>query len=80
VAYEPCQEALATLYTYLDGELTPDKRARVQQHLDDCGPCFEAFGFEAELKSVIARKCQEQVPASLRERVAEALRAEGAST
>lgn len=74
--YEPCQEAIATLYTFLDGELTTDRRARIQRHLDECSPCFAAFGFEAELKAVIARKCRDEVPDSLRRRVAEALRAE----
>ena len=74
--YEPCQEAIATLYAFLDGELTTDRRARIQRHLDDCSPCFAAFGFEVELKAVIARKCRDEVPDSLRRRVAEALRAE----
>jgi mycothiol system anti-sigma-R factor len=74
--YEPCQEAIATLYTFLDGELTTDRRARIQRHLDECSPCLAAFGFEAELRAVIARKCRDEVPDSLRRRVAEALRAE----
>jgi mycothiol system anti-sigma-R factor len=74
--YEPCQEAIATLYTFLDGELTADRRTRIQRHLDDCSPCFAAYGFEAELKAVVARKCRDDVPDSLRRRVAEALRAE----
>jgi mycothiol system anti-sigma-R factor len=78
--YEPCQEAIATLYTFLDGELTPGRRELIQHHLDECGPCFEKFGFEAELKHVIARKCRDEVPQSLRQRVAEALKAEGATT
>jgi mycothiol system anti-sigma-R factor len=73
---EPCQEAVATLYSFLDGELTPDRRLLIQHHLDECGPCFEAFGFEAELKAVIARKCRDEVPQSLRRRVADALSAE----
>lgn len=77
--YEPCQEAIATLYSFLDGELTADRRALIQHHLDECGPCFEAFGFEAELKEVIGRKCRDEVPQALRLRVAEALRAEDAS-
>ena len=76
---EPCQEAIATLYSFLDGELTPDRRQLIQHHLDDCGPCFEAFGFEAELKAVIARKCRDEVPQSLRRRVADALSAEDAT-
>jgi mycothiol system anti-sigma-R factor len=78
VVYEPCQEAIATLYNFLDGELTPERRQQIQHHLDDCSPCFEAFGFEAELKAVIARNCRDEVPETLRQRVAEALRAEDA--
>ena len=75
--YDPCQQAIATLYTFLDGELTVDRRATIQRHLDECSPCFEAFGFETELKAVIARNCRDEVPESLRTRVADALRAEG---
>jgi mycothiol system anti-sigma-R factor len=78
--YDPCQEAIATLYTFLDGELTADRRDTIQRHLEECSPCFEAFGFEAELKAVISRKCRDEVPDSLRHRVAEALRAEGLAT
>jgi mycothiol system anti-sigma-R factor len=64
------------LYSFLDGELTPERRETIRHHLDECGPCFDAFGFEAELKAVIARNCREEVPGTLRRRVAEALRAE----
>jgi mycothiol system anti-sigma-R factor len=77
---DPCQDAIATLYSYLDGELTSERRERIQYHLDECSPCFAAFGFEAELKAVIARKCRDEVPDSLRQRVAEALRAEDVPT
>jgi mycothiol system anti-sigma-R factor len=73
---EPCQEAIATLYSFLDGELTTDRRLLIQHHLDDCAPCFQAFDFEAELKALVARKCRDEVPEALRRRVAEALRAE----
>lgn len=74
--YDPCQEAVATLYTYLDGELTYDRRELIRHHLDECEPCLKKFDFEAELKKVIALKCRDEVPQSLRMRVAEALRAE----
>ena len=73
---DPCQEAIGTLYTFLDGELTPDRRQQIQHHLEECAPCFQAFGFEAELKALIARKCRDEVPESLRQRVAEALQGE----
>ena len=68
-AKSDCQEAIHTLYTYLDGELTDPRRQEIQRHLDDCAPCLEAFDFEAELKVVIAKKCRDQVPDHLRERV-----------
>lgn len=66
-----CNDALQTLYHYLDGELTPERRSAIQRHLDQCSPCLNAFDFEAELKVVIARSCRDQVPESLRLRVAE---------
>ncbi len=73
---DPCQDAIATLYTYLDGELTKERRHEIKRHLDDCGPCFQAFGFEADVKALIASKRHDDVPDSLRRRVAEAIGAE----
>jgi len=75
-----CDDALHELYGYLDGELTVERRTIIQQHLDDCPPCYEAFDFEAELRIVIARKCTETVPDSLKQRIADALAAEGEPT
>ena len=72
-ATSECEEALNTLYAFLDGELTTDKRQAIQHHLDECSPCLEAYDFEAELKVVIARKCRDRVPEGLRARVESAL-------
>jgi mycothiol system anti-sigma-R factor len=69
-----CREAIETLYHFLDGELTERRRSEISQHLVECSPCLDAFDFEAELKMVIARKCRDQVPDALRERVRRALR------
>jgi mycothiol system anti-sigma-R factor len=68
-----CDEALRTLYSFLDGELTPERKAAIQHHLDECSPCLEAFDFEAELKLVVARCCRDEVPEHLRQRIADAL-------
>ncbi|MGH9075968.1 MAG: mycothiol system anti-sigma-R factor [Acidimicrobiales bacterium] len=68
-----CREALETLYHFLDGELTEQRRRDIQQHLDECSPCLEAFDFEAELKLVVARHCRDRVPEQLRLRVVMAL-------
>jgi mycothiol system anti-sigma-R factor len=64
-----CDEALHELYTFLDGELTDDRRSRIRVHLDDCSPCLEVFDFEAELRIVIKQKCRDQVPDALRQRI-----------
>jgi mycothiol system anti-sigma-R factor len=74
-----CREAIDTLYRFLDGELTDQRRLDIAQHLDDCGPCLEAFDFEKELKAVIARKCRDTVPEALRQRVYLALMEQSAS-
>ena len=71
-----CQEALEELYTFLDGELTVEKREHIRHHLDDCNPCLGAYDFEAELRIVISTKCKEQVPDSLKERIRAQLRGE----
>ncbi len=68
-----CKDALETLYYFLDGELTAARRAVIQHHLDQCAPCLHAFDFEAELRSVVARSCREEVPDALRKRVADVI-------
>ena len=73
---DDCNDAVHRLYHFLDGELTDDKRASIQQHLDECMPCLEAFDFEAELRQMIAMKCRDQVPDGLRERIAQAIQHE----
>jgi mycothiol system anti-sigma-R factor len=69
-----CEAALAEIYTYLDGELTDEKRTLIASHIEGCNPCFEAFDFEAELRIVISTRCRsDDLPESLRIRIAEKL-------
>jgi anti-sigma factor (TIGR02949 family) len=72
-----CDDAKDTLYSFLDGELTPERRLQIQAHLEACSPCFEMFDFEAELLQVISKKCVEQVPAGLTEKIIAALQGDG---
>ena len=75
--YGDCADAIEKLYHYLDGELTALRREQIAQHLAECSPCLDAFDFEVELRVVIARKCRDVVPDSLKERVRKALEASG---
>jgi mycothiol system anti-sigma-R factor len=68
-----CGETIGRLYQFLDGELTVERRAQIQLHLEECAPCFQAVGFERELRVVIATKCQDRVPGDLIARVKKAL-------
>ncbi len=68
-----CTEAAELLYSYMDGELTEERRVLIATHLDACPPCLDAFDFEAELRVVISERCRERVPDQLRQRVADAL-------
>jgi mycothiol system anti-sigma-R factor len=72
---DDCREAAAELFGYLDGALDDGKRALIADHLDSCGSCFDAFEFHAELRLVISRKCQTELPEHLKARIAASLAA-----
>ncbi len=69
-----CREAMHELYEFLDGEVTMARRMEIQQHLEACLPCFQAFDFEAEVRLMVGRKCREVAPPGLQQRVSDALR------
>ncbi|MGI9119381.1 MAG: mycothiol system anti-sigma-R factor [Acidimicrobiales bacterium] len=70
-----CRESLTQLYGFIDGELTPERRDLIRAHLDDCSGCLGAYDFEAELRTVVSTCCRErQLPAGLKERIAQVLR------
>ena len=65
-----CNETLRELETFLDGELSQAALDDIREHLGDCPNCLEAFDFHAELKAVIAKKCQnDPLPAGLLARI-----------
>ena len=68
-----CESASHRMYHYLDGELTVWRRWVITRHLDHCPPCAHGFGFEMELRQVIASRCRDRVPEDLKRRVAEQL-------
>ena len=70
-----CSQIIARLHHFLDRELSPERTALIQGHLDRCLPCLEAFDFHAELKLIVQARCREDVPSGLLERIAAALHA-----
>jgi len=66
----PCTEVLDRVYAYLDGELEAPTLAKIRQHLDECGPCFEEFGLDELVKKLVHKHCgHDRVPDELRVKV-----------
>jgi mycothiol system anti-sigma-R factor len=64
-----CQEALAELERFLDGELPEREVGRVSQHLADCYPCTDRATFEEQLRALVRRGCADAAPPDLIDRI-----------
>lgn len=70
-----CEEALETLWQYLDKELDAESTSELQQHLEECRHCFSKVEFEQRLRVMLRRSCSgEQAPPELRARLSKLLR------
>jgi mycothiol system anti-sigma-R factor len=65
-----CNDTLRELESFLDSELSSNARSAIQQHLEGCLDCLQAFDFHAELRIVIASKChQDELPPGLLDKI-----------
>ncbi|HEV8560599.1 MAG TPA: mycothiol system anti-sigma-R factor [Actinophytocola sp.] len=65
-----CSEVLAEVWLFLDHECDQGRRAKLEQHLDECSPCLEHYGLDEHLKTLLASKCGgEHAPDALKERL-----------
>jgi mycothiol system anti-sigma-R factor len=64
-----CSEVVTLLEQYVDRELNGEEIEEVQRHLDACPPCLSLFHFEANMRRLVHRACNESAPASLKERI-----------
>lgn len=73
-----CEKALQEIELFLDGELDPADEESLSAHLGGCPPCGDRAEFQRRLKAIVASKCCEEVPSTLRGRIDEILvRGEG---
>ena len=72
-----CDELLAEIDRYLDGELPAEEKARIERHMVECGSCFRREGFVREVRDLIRRKCgaAAPMPEDMAERILGAIRA-----
>lgn len=70
-----CSQVLAEVWLLLDGECSHEEKRKLEQHLDECGPCLEQFGLEEHLKELLSRKCGgEHAPDALKAKLRASLR------
>jgi len=62
-----CEEAMARLWEFLDGEMPEEEREALRRHLEVCNRCFPAYDFQrAYLEYTQRLATREQAPAELR--------------
>ncbi len=65
-----CEDALARLWEFLDGELPPEDEAAVKKHLDICNRCYPQYDFQRAYFEFTHRlREREHAPPSLRRRL-----------
>jgi mycothiol system anti-sigma-R factor len=69
---EICRETLQRAYLLIDGEPVAEEESRsIRAHLEECGPCYERYGLEIEVKSLISRlRGSQPCPEALKHRIA----------
>lgn len=68
-----CEDVLESLSAFLDDEIDPVRSREIQQHLDGCAGCAEAFGRMKDLGDRLrAEAPYARAPESLRARVSQA--------
>ena len=72
-----CDEALRSLWDYLDGNCAGELAEQLAEHLAACGPCFRLRQFQERFFAALDEMRQRsRAPAQLRDRVGQALAAE----
>lgn len=64
-----CAEAVERLWAYLDGALTADDKAALEEHLGFCRVCCGEVEFAEELRGFLARSGGEELPEAVRARL-----------
>lgn len=68
--FTSCADVIARVAEFIDSELDQADCAKIQEHLDECGPCLREFGLDQLVKDVVKRGCGcEPPPEDLRSKV-----------
>jgi anti-sigma factor (TIGR02949 family) len=68
-----CSEAVKQLWEYLDGTVDEAERALIDEHLSRCRRCCGELEFARELRQVLAKAAQVDLPADALRRLNQTL-------
>jgi mycothiol system anti-sigma-R factor len=68
-----CFEAVKQLWEYLDGTVDEADRALIDEHLSRCRRCCGELEFARELRQVLAKSAQVDLPADVLRRLNQTL-------
>lgn len=60
-----CSDAVRQLWEFLDGAVTAEDRARIEEHLAFCRRCCGEVEFAHELRRFLAGHAAEEVPSDV---------------
>ena len=75
MAKRQCEEALAKLFEYIDGELADADLLRIGEHLKDCPPCEAEHQINEKIRMLVSQAHGDKAPHQLRERVLSTIQA-----
>ncbi|MFZ4516535.1 MAG: mycothiol system anti-sigma-R factor [Acidimicrobiia bacterium] len=68
-----CHEVHVQIYAYMDRECGETDYRELSLHFEICDPCARMLAFEVRVREVVARRCCDPSPATLRVRILEAI-------
>lgn len=71
-----CQACLDLLLDYVEGHLSPDARARLESHFNDCQPCEDFLATYRATTNVCRKALERAIPESVANKLHAFLRAE----
>jgi len=72
-----CDMILQEIQLYIDGEVTLERRTKLEEHLTTCTPCMHRAEFQARLKDIVRSKCSLEAPDHLVLRIRRIIRSDG---
>ena len=72
-----CDMILQEIQLYIDGEVTAERRTKLEDHLTSCTPCMHRAEFQARLKDIVRSKCSLEAPDHLVLRIRRVIRSDG---